>query len=115
MIRKEGFRIDNIHYIFCSDEFLRRINIKHLSHKSYTDIITFDLSREKKKLNAEIYISVDRVRDNAVLYKVPFYNELSRVMIHGILHLCGYSDKSQADIQMMRRKENIYIDRLRIK
>jgi probable rRNA maturation factor len=85
------------------------MNISHLRHKTYTDIITFDLSSEKKKIEGEIYISVDRIKENAALYKVPFNSELKRVMIHGVLHLCGYKDKTEKDIRKMRAREDFYL------
>ncbi len=92
-------------YVFCSDELLHSINTEFLNHDTLTDIITFDYSLGKE-LHGEIYISTDRVRENARMYEVEFENELHRVIIHGILHLCGYSDKTEADKLEMRRKEN---------
>jgi rRNA maturation RNase YbeY len=102
---KEKHTLGTINYIFCSDEELLEINIKHLDHNTYTDIITFDYT-ESKKISSDIFISVDRVSENAEKFKVTFDEELHRVMIHGILHLCGYKDKSKADAEMMRQKEN---------
>ena len=102
---KEKHTLGDINYIFCSDEELLEINLKHLDHNTYTDIITFDYT-EGKKISSDIFISIDRVTENANKFKVSFEEELHRVMIHGILHLCGYKDKSKADAELMRKKEN---------
>ncbi len=98
-------------YIFCSDEFLLDINKKHLQHDDYTDIITFDLS-EDDSITGEIYISVDRIHENAQIFHTDFNSELARVMIHGALHLCGYGDKTPAEQQIMRSKEDHYLHQL---
>lgn len=105
MTEKEKHRLGDINYIFCSDEELLEINIRHLNHSTYTDIITFDYT-EGNKISSDIFISIDRVEENAKKFKVSFEEELHRVMIHGILHLCGYKDKSKADAELMRKKEN---------
>lgn len=102
---KEKHRLGDINYVFCSDEELLEININHLNHNTYTDIITFDYT-EDKKISSDIFISVERVEENAKKFKVDFEEELHRVMIHGILHLCGYKDKSKADAELMRKKED---------
>ena len=102
---KEKHRLGDISYIFCSDDELLDINIQHLNHNTYTDIITFDYT-EGNRISSDIFISVDRVEENAKKFKVSFEEELHRVMIHGILHLCGYKDKSKADAELMRKKEN---------
>ncbi len=102
---KEKHRLGDINYIFCSDDELLEINIQHLNHNTYTDIITFDYT-EGNKISSDIFISIDRVEENAKKFKVSFEEELHRVMIHGILHLCGYKDKSKADAELMRKKEN---------
>ncbi|MCD6018090.1 MAG: rRNA maturation factor [Bacteroidetes bacterium] len=102
---KEKHTLGTINYIFCSDEELLEINIRHLNHNTYTDIITFDYT-ESKKISSDIFISVDRVAENAKKFNVTFEEELHRVMIHGVLHLCGYKDKSKADADLMRQKEN---------
>lgn len=102
---KEKHRLGDINYIFCSDDELLEINIQHLNHNTYTDIITFDYT-EGDKISGDIFISIDRVEENAKKFKVSFEEELHRVMIHGILHLCGYKDKSKADAELMRKKEN---------
>lgn len=101
----------HISYIFCSDEFLLKMNKQFLGHDFYTDIITFPLNETEKEIEAEIYISVDRVKDNAAKYKAEFQEELRRVIFHGALHLMGYKDKSHADKEMMRDKENEWLHR----
>ncbi len=103
--QKEKYRIKNLHYIFCNDEELLEINSVHLNHYTFTDIITFDYTEEKKVMS-DIFISIERVTENAKKYGVTFEEELHRVMIHGVLHLCGYKDKTKAEIEQMRKKEN---------
>jgi probable rRNA maturation factor len=102
---KEKHKLGTINYIFCTDEELLEINLRHLNHNTLTDIITFDYT-EGKTINSDIFISVIRVLENAEKFKVTFDDELHRVMIHGVLHLCGYKDKSKADSELMRKKEN---------
>jgi probable rRNA maturation factor len=102
---KEKHKLGNINYVFCTDEELLEINLEHLNHNTLTDIITFDYT-EGKTINSDIFISVIRVLENAEKFKVTFDDELHRVMIHGILHLCGFKDKSKADAELMRKKEN---------
>jgi len=109
MIRKEGRRIVSINYIFCSDEDLRKLNKEYLNHNYYTDILTFNLSTKSDSLIAEIFISVSRVKDNSVTLKQPFKSELHRVMIHGVLHLCGYMDKTKSQSIDMRKAENKWL------
>lgn len=99
----------SISYIFCKDEFLLELNKEYLNHDTYTDIITFTLSEKSTPIIAEIYISVERVRENSLSLKVNYYEELYRVMIHGILHLCGLSDHSSKEKKTMRQKENFYL------
>ncbi len=94
-----------IDYIFCDDEYLLDINQKYLDHDTYTDIITFDYT-EDKVIGGDIFISVDRLKENASKFKVAFKDELLRVMSHGVLHLLGYKDKSEDDSDVMRKKEN---------
>ena len=106
---KEAKRKLSVSYIFCSDDYLLRINQDFLSHDYYTDIITFPLSETDQKVEAEIYISIDRIRDNAVKLKVPFEQELQRVLFHGILHLIGYKDKTAAQKELMRRAEDKWL------
>ena len=94
--------------IFCSDEYLLEINKKHLNHNYYTDIITFDYCVENI-VSGDLYISIDRVKENAKTFNDSFINELTRVVIHGVLHLCGYNDKTEADQKNMRNLENKYL------
>ncbi len=105
IIDKEKHTLDTINYMFCNDDELLEINIKHLNHNTLTDIITFDYT-EDKKISSDIFISVDRVLENAKKFEITFEEELRRVMIHGVLHLCGYKDKSKPDAELMRKKEN---------
>lgn len=108
IIEKEGKSLDHIGYIFCSDEFLLDLNLKHLNHDTLTDILTFPLN-EKGSILAEIYISLDRVKENASIFDKSFLEELYRVIAHGVLHLCGYDDHTPSDIEIMRNKEDLYI------
>lgn len=95
----------DLNFVFTNDEQVLQTNIQFLDHNTYTDIITFDYC-EGKTINGDIIISVDRVRENADKFDSGFENELHRVIIHGVLHLCGYKDKSKADVELMRKKEN---------
>lgn len=108
LFQKEKKKLEGLNYIFCSDEYLLGINRDFLKHDYYTDIITFDLSNGPAT-NGEIYISVDRVKDNAKELNQPFSREMQRVIFHGALHLCGYKDKKPSDIKQMRSKEDYYI------
>lgn len=108
IFKKEGKRMSSLNYIFCTDKALLEINKQFLKHDFYTDIITFNLS-ESEKITAEIYISVDRVRDNAESLDVSFKSELHRVILHGALHLCGYGDKTKVQKAEMRCKEDYYL------
>lgn len=109
IFKKEKKQLAEIQYIFCSDDYLLGINKQYLDHDYYTDIITFDLSEPGKPINAEIYISVDRVRDNARSFGTSLKKELHRVIFHGALHLCGYRDKKQQEEQVMRKMEDQYL------
>jgi len=108
IFRKEGKKLGSLNYIFCSDKELLKINQKFLNHDYYTDIITFDLS-EKSYIIGEVYISADRVRENAKRQDTTIISELRRVIFHGALHLCGYKDKTERDKRMMRDKEEQYL------
>ncbi len=101
----------DINYIFCSDEHLYDMNVKYLNHDTYTDIITFDYS-EKNQVAGDMFVSIDRVKENAKTLKIPFKTELHRVMVHGVLHLCGYKDKSPKDEKNMRAMEDFYLKNL---
>ena len=105
----EKRKLNSLTYIFCSDEYLLQINKAHLNHNYYTDIITFDLS-EPGSITGEIYISTDRVRDNAVTMGVTINEEFHRVIFHGALHLCGYKDKMSKDVIKMRAAEERYLN-----
>lgn len=107
VILKEKKKLDNISFTFCDDKFLLALNKKFLKHNTLTDIITFQYLGDK--LSGEIFISIPRVKENAKKFKVTFENELNRVMIHGILHLCGYKDKSTSKKKEMRKKEDYYL------
>ena len=104
VIKKEKRRLGEIHYTFVSDEELLEMNKQFLKHNTYTDIITFDYS-EGKTVNGDIFMSIDRVKDNASKFKTEFNDELHRVIIHGVLHLCGYKDKTKKDASLMRKME----------
>ncbi|NGF55872.1 rRNA maturation RNase YbeY [Parapusillimonas sp. SGNA-6] len=107
---EEGFkRVSELNFIFCSDDYLLDINKQYLQHDTYTDIVTFDSSENEDVIAGDIFISVDRVRDNAQKFKVSEKDELHRVIIHGVLHLCGYRDKKKEDKEMMTAKENTYL------
>ena len=105
VIEKHEMKLGVVSYVFCSDEFLLKMNQEHLNHDYYTDIITFDYS-EKGVIEGDIFISIDRVRENAISERVVFENELHRVMIHGILHLLGFKDKTKKEQELMRLNEN---------
>jgi len=105
VVQEEGHTIKEINYVFCSDSYLLTLNKGFLNHNTLTDIITFDNSEIDTVLEGEIYISIERVQENAVKYNIPFNEELHRVMIHGILHLLGYKDKKTAEKALMRKKE----------
>ena len=107
-ILEENCKEGEINYVFCSDDYLHKINIDFLNHDTLTDIISFDYS-VGKELHGDVYISIDRVKDNAVDFKTSFKDELARVIIHGILHYCGYKDKSKAEEKLMRSKEDEYL------
>jgi rRNA maturation RNase YbeY len=105
----EGTRLDSINFIFSTDKALYNINEKFLGHDFFTDILTFSLAGKGDPVVADVYISVDRVRDNAMRQGEPFQRELHRVIFHGALHLCGYKDKSRSQTEEMRRKEDHYL------
>jgi rRNA maturation RNase YbeY len=108
-VKQEVKKNLQLNYVFCSDEFLFDINLKFLNHDFYTDIITFPLSETEKEIEGEIYISIDRVKDNALKLKTDFKEELHRVIFHGVLHLMGYKDKTKTQVKAMRKKENEWL------
>lgn len=105
----EKKKLSHLSYIFCSDKYLLGINNDFLKHDFYTDVITFDLSTTKNEIEAEVYLSTDRIKDNARQLGVSFNEELHRVIFHGALHLCGYKDKKKTNKQQMRSAENKYL------
>lgn len=106
---KEGFRITDLNYIFCSDQYLHKINLEYLNHDTYTDIITFDNSEDETTIEGDIFVSIERVTDNSDTLNTHFEEEIRRVVVHGLLHLCGYDDHSIDDKAEMRRLESDYI------
>jgi rRNA maturation RNase YbeY len=114
IIKSESKSLGEINYIFCDDDYLLDINIKHLNHDYYTDIITFNYC-EGDLISGDLFISSDRVKDNAQTYQVSFEEELLRVMSHGVLHLIGYNDKSEAEELIMRKKEDEKIKMFHVK
>jgi len=106
---KEGIKIETLQYVFCSDKYLLDINNQFLNHDFYTDIISFDLSEEKGLLIGDVYISVDRVKENAKTEGNLYMHELLRVIFHGALHFCGYKDKKPADANIMRSMEDKWL------
>jgi probable rRNA maturation factor len=106
---KEGIHIETLQYVFCSDAFVLDINYRYLNHNYYTDIISFDLSEQKGRLIGDVYISIDRVKENAKTEGHPYIHELLRVIFHGALHFCGYKDKKPADQKIMRSMEDKWL------
>ncbi len=102
-----GVKTIHLNFVFCNDNYLLQINKEFLSHDTYTDIITFNLSEKPNELAADIYISIDRVKENAEKYITTYDHELHRVIFHGVLHLCGFKDKKEADKKEMRQQENL--------
>ena len=109
VVEQNNKELLNINYIFTSDSHLLHINKEYLNHNTYTDIITFDQSENENTIEAEIYISIDRIKQNAKTLNLSFQNELHRVMIHGVLHLLGLKDKTEIEKQEMRKNENHYL------
>lgn len=108
-IKHEGGELENINFILTSDAFLHQINVEYLAHDTYTDIITFEYNEPGNPILSDIYISVDRCRENAKSYKVSLKEEIHRILIHGVLHLLGYKDKSKTEKQLMTSKEDYYL------
>ena len=105
IIKLENYEQGDLTFVFCDDTYLHKLNVEFLNHDTLTDIISFDNSLGKE-VHGEIYISIDRVKENAETFKVAFLDELHRVVIHGILHFCGYKDKSEEESKLMRKKED---------
>jgi len=112
IIQSEGYRVGEILYVFCDDDYLHNINVKFLNHNTLTDIITFDYNLGKQ-INSEIYISIPRVLENSQNFNTRFKDELNRVIIHGILHLCGYKDETDSEAKEMRHKEDLALAKLK--
>ena len=108
IISQENYNEGDVSVVFCDDEFLHKLNVEFLNHDTLTDVISFDYS-VGKEIHGEIFISIERVRDNAKKFNENFVTELSRVMAHGVLHYCGYKDKSESDAAVMRSKEEFYL------
>jgi len=108
LVEKEGFKQGELSVIFCSDDYLLSLNKTYLNHDYFTDIITFSYN-EEGIVSGDLFISVDRTRDNAEKNNVSISNELARLVIHGMLHLCGFNDKSQEEIKVIRNKEEEYL------
>jgi len=110
VIKEEGMIIGELVYVFCNDEYLLKKNIQFLNHNTLTDVITFDYS-EEEIISGDILISTERVVENAKIFNVNYLTELHRVMVHGLLHLLGYKDKTEKDANTMREKENYYLNK----
>ena len=108
----EGYTVGDLNYIFCSDDYVLQVNRDYLQHDYYTDIITFDQSEEEDKIEGDIFISVDRVAENAQQIGVSAEQEMRRVLAHGMLHLCGYGDKTDEEAAQMRAKEEEWMNLL---
>lgn len=113
IFRNENRTLEQLNFVFCTDQKLLELNNKYLSHNTYTDILTFDISEKEDKVVAEVYISVDRVKENANNFKTTFSEELHRVIFHGVLHLCGYHDQTSSQIKKIRNKESLYLNKYR--
>ena len=110
VISNEAKREGDITYIFCDDDYLLEKNIRFLNHNTLTDVITFDYC-EGNSVSGDIFISIERVKENSEVFKVDFLTELNRVMVHGLLHLLGYKDKTERESNFMRKKENYYLSK----
>lgn len=111
VISSEGYKLEEINYVFCDDDYLHKLNVEFLNHDTLTDIISFDYS-VGKIIQGDIFISVERVKENANDFKVSFVEELNRVLVHGVLHYCGYKDKTKDEAKVMRNMENHYLRQL---
>jgi len=111
VIISENCKEEEINYVFCDDDYLHKLNVEFLNHDTLTDIISFDYS-VGKKLQGDIFVSTERVAENADEFEVSFQSELHRVIVHGVLHYCGYKDKTETEALQMREKENFYLNML---
>ena len=110
VIQDEKKELGELNYIFCDDEYLHKMNVQFLDHDTLTDVISFDYT-QGNLISGDVYISTERVKDNALDFKVSFQDELHRVMVHGLLHYCGYKDKNDVDVEVMRAKEDYYLSK----
>ncbi len=110
IFKHENIKFSSVSIVFCNDEYVKDINVNYLAHNYNTDIITFFLQDKGNPIIGDVYISVDTVRNNAAIHSVSYTNELHRVIFHGILHLCGYKDKTKKDVIIMRGKEDYYLN-----
>lgn len=109
IFKAENQAFESLNIIFCSDEYLLGVNKRFLSHDFYTDVVSFNLAGSKQPVIGEVYISIDRVKDNADKFHISFKHEIHRVIFHGVLHLCGYLDKTKSQIKLMREMEDKYL------
>ena len=114
LFHNENTSLLRLNYIFCSDQYLLEMNKEYLNHNTLTDVITFTLSGKSEPIDGEVYLSTDRIKENAKTYNVSYENEVLRVMFHGALHLCGYTDKTKASKASMRRKEDHYLNQFNV-
>lgn len=112
-INKEGYALEELNFILCSDEYLLKMNQEYLDHDTYTDVITFDNADQPHTIAGDIFISMERIQENAKAFKGTVFDELCRIMVHGTLHLLGFKDKSKADKTVMTQKEDHYLDLLK--
>ncbi|MGB1204107.1 MAG: rRNA maturation RNase YbeY [Chitinophagales bacterium] len=105
----ENYELESLNFILCTDEYLHKMNVQYLQHDTLTDVITFDNSETEEEITGDIFISIERVVENATIFETTTEKELHRVILHGTLHLLGYKDKSENEQQMMRQKENFYL------
>lgn len=110
VVSNEGKKVGDIVFVFCTDDFLLKKNIQFLNHNTLTDVITFDYCKGDV-VSGDVLISIDRVKENSEIFNVKFFNEVDRVMLHGLLHLLGYKDKNKNDAKIMREKENFYLSK----
>ncbi len=113
LINEEGKTLGEINYVFCNDSYLHKINLEFLQHDTLTDIITFPTTNDSEIISSDLFISVDRIMENSELLKLDLNSEFLRVIVHGILHLLGYDDKTEKQILLMREKENTYISKFK--
>ena len=110
VVCEEGFSIGEINYIFCDDEYLHKLNVEYLQHDTLTDVITFPYSKSGKPIEGDVFISIDRIKENAEQFNITFLDELHRVIVHGALHLAGYGDKTPEEATIIRAKEDFHLE-----